>query len=207
MLGKASGNLAVIDIDDNELARWTVACIVRAHLFTRLVWTVSGNVHVYVREASASASTATRATFRERQVGVELKATGTQIASPPTPGYTLALDMPPREVQDVRTFWAEVAELTGVGAAIRSAGGAAGYPEPWKENVSVGERNRAAFVEACKLREARMPFEQAIDVMRVRWQQSYEAGGQGWNEMLATVRSAYSRGANKGGGLAARWRV
>lgn len=211
LLGAPSGNLAAVDIDDKELARWAVATMIREHVYTRMVWTVSHNAHIYVREDQPSASKAIKVEWRGRTIGVELKATGTQVAAPPSPGYVLALGRAPLPVPSIGAMWAQLGAKLGVVTPSEvkrgESGGAAGFPPPWKERQAVGERNRAAFVESCQLRDSGMPIGTALQVMRVRWETQYEAGGQTWKEIEATVRSAYRRGMNQGGGLADRWKV
>ena len=72
--------------------------------------------------------------------------------------------------------------------------GQAGYPKPWLPQVETGDRNKALFVEAHRLREARMPIEQAIPILKERFNQAYDQGGVDEQEIINTIRSAYSKG-------------
>jgi len=69
----------------------------------------------------------------------------------------------------------------------------AGYPQPWQPDVVAGDRNRALYIEAHRLREAKMPLEQALAVLQVRWERNYQSGGQSWQEAERTIRSAYRK--------------
>lgn len=190
-LGPVSGNLAVLDLDDVELTNEVFARLVRAHVSTRLVFSARKRGHVYMVEAEPSRSTVQRIRYKGREVKVELKAQGTQVAAPPTPNYLVALDRPPMAVPSIRDAWDSIVRQLGV--EVVSAGGGAGYPKPWQPAVKEGERNQTAYVEAHKLREAGMSLEQALDIMRIRWEQVYDKGKQGWAELERTVHSAYHK--------------
>ena len=197
VLGAASGNLAAIDIDDVDLAAAAVAYLVRSHQIARVVWTVRRRIHVYCQEETASASTAFTVNWRGQAVQVELKAAGTQVAAPPTPGYVLAADYEPWPVAHVADAWGIIAAALGVERHQPGEGagtGRAGYPQPWRPAVHTGERNRAIYIEACKLREAQMPLDQALGIMRARVKLAYEPGETAWGEIERTIKSAYKRG-------------
>jgi hypothetical protein len=210
VLGPASGNLAVIDVDDADLAADVFALLVRGHVETRLVWTIRRRLHVYVREETPSASTRLAVRYRDRVATVELRARGTQVAAPPTPGYVLANPgVPPLPVPSIGDAWASIARRLGLADVARAGDGAprAGYPRPWQERVPAGERNMAAYVEAHRLREAGVPLEVAREIMRARYASGYEPGGITLASVLRTVESAYRKagGPARAGRPRAHW--
>lgn len=205
ILGPASDNLAVIDIDDNALASRVFATLVRGHVYTRMAWTGRKNLHVYVREKEPSEPKIRRITWQGREIPIELKAKGQQVAAPPTPGYSICdrEGWKPIEVPTVLAAWLSIEKRLGIEPPTEAA---QNYPKPWGITVPAGERNRAAFVEACRLREAGMPFEQARELMQSRFNQAYEPG-ESWHAIEKTIRSAYRRGAlSETDGLDQRWR-
>ena len=216
VLGANSGNLAVIDIDDHALATKAFTTLVAYKVRTRMVWTVSRNLHVYVREERPSNSTAFKVQWEGRTIGVELKAQGTQVAAPPTPGYELCWwkvnednsykePILPMQVPTVRAAWDSLALRLGVGMPAAGTPSDANYPHPWEVSVPEGDRNKAAFVEGCRLREAGVPIAQALQLMRARFEAAY-AGTIQWWEMERTIKSAYQRGELvEGSGVYARW--
>ena len=186
VLGPSSGGVSCIDLDDVELAeaaaRWTT--------HTRTVKTIRGRGHVYVRERTPSKSRSFNVLWKGRQIQIELKGAGTQVACPPTPGYAVLSDAEPKEVNSIATAWAGLARCLG----IEYNANGEGYPKPWQEKVSAGERNKTAYVEAHFLREARMPLPLALRIMHLRWQADYEKGEESWDEVARTVESAYTKG-------------
>lgn len=192
VLGPCSDNVAVIDVDDQELGIEVTGALLFGHVKTRIVQTVRKRVHVYVQEETPSNSTRFFVTYKGRQVTIELKAQGTQVAAPPTPGYTLVATDPPIRVPTVRDAWVSIARKLGLD--ISPAASTSGYPPAWQKQVGKGERNNAIFIEAHRLREARMPLDDALDVMRLRVEGRYEAGDISWHEIERTVRSAYRSG-------------
>ena len=199
LLGPPSGNLAAIDIDDVSLSDATWALIIRRHLPCRMTRTVRGRLHVYVQEETPSSTHPLRVQYKGRTVGVELRATGVQVTVPPSPGYSLtgyedSLDGDPIAAPSIADAWASLAKHLGIEAVATPANGSAGYPSPWQPTVVKGDRNRAAYVEAKRLCDARMPLDQALDVVRMRYEQNYESGDIGWKEIEMTVRSAYRGG-------------
>jgi len=186
VLGPASNNLAVLDIDDQELAE--AAFKLCTH--TRCVRTIRKRGHVYVIEDTPSGSTASTVNWYGRAIKVELKATGTQVAAPPTPGYEIVHDLPPKHVANIGVAWDGLAERLGIVMELQRAG----YPPPWQEHVPDGERNQSAFVEAHRLREAGLSYALALEHLRFRWETHYQQGGQDWAEIERAVKSAYKRG-------------
>ena len=192
-LGPHSGNLAAIDIDDEDLAAAAFAYLVRHHQYTRMVWTVRRRIHVFVQEENASPSRKVGCVFEGRNVSVELKATGTQVATVPTPKYVLACDRAPLAVPHLTGFWAAMAKALGITFRKLDEVGSE-YPRPWKAMVPAGDRNKAAYVEAHRLREAGIPLDQALNLMSHRWTEHYEPGQTTWEEIAATIKSAYRKG-------------
>lgn len=188
VLGPASSNIAVLDIDDPGLAEYVLA----DWTLGKTVETIRHRAHVYLRETTPSHSAVLEAEYEGRRIRFELKAKGTQVACYPTPGYRLVCDLPPWEVPSIDVFFGQFCARYGIRQGKTQA--SAGYPKPWQERVPIGQRDQAAFVEAHKLREAGIPLEQALSLMRLRWEQAYEQGGQRWTEIEATIRSAYRRG-------------
>lgn len=191
-LGPVSDNLAVIDIDDEQLWGQVFTLLGRTNVVTRMVITIRRRGHVYFREETASASHTLKVSWQGREIKIELKGQGAQVAAPPTPGYILIQDIDPMTVPTVREAWESIASRLNI-AELRPANGAAGYPSPWQTVVHKEERNKSIYVEAHKLRDAAMPVDQAIAVLRVRWEQAYERGDMNWQEVERTIRSAYQK--------------
>lgn len=189
VLGPASGSLAVIDLDDEALA--TAAFSICAPK-TRCIRTIRRHGHVYLTEETPSQSTAFEVEWQGQKVNVELKATGVQVTAPPTLGYEHVgdRDQKPMVVPSIRFAWDALAARLGI---TQSAPANAGYPRAWQATVDAGDRNKALYIEAHRLREAKMPLEQALNILQVRWEQSYAPGGQSWQEVEATIRSAYRK--------------
>lgn len=192
VLGPGSQNLAVVDIDDVELAE-----AVRA-LFTKTtpywVTTIRKRGHLYLIERVASDPQTFAVQWRGREIGIELKARGQQVAAPPTPGYEHSGSDQPMTVNTIREAWASIASKLGILAVVRQGYSATGFPSAWLVNVPEGERNKAVYVEAHRLREAGMPLDSAIDTMLARVQRAYENGVElSEREVRRTVLSAYGR--------------
>ena len=199
VLGPTSNNLAVIDVDDVEMADAVFALVVRGHVETRMGRTISNHLHVYFREQQSSASTAFKVQWRGRSIGIELKAKGTQVTCPPTPGYEPVgieehLDGV-KEVPNLRAAWEPIAARLGIEMPPPAAGrtNGAGFPSPWQAEVPAGERNRAMYVEAHKLKRAGIAEDEALALLRTRFETSYEPGESNWEEMAATIASAYRK--------------
>ena len=125
-------------------------------------------------------------------MGVELKATGTQVAIPPTPGYSWANETWEPLYGGLADIWSEIATTLGVTFDTTKAGrGGAGYPSAFQSRVAKGERNNAIFIESCRLAESGVPFEKALTFMIKRVMASYDQGGLNQREIDRTVRSAY----------------
>ena len=191
VLGRPSGNLAVIDLDDPDYAQM----LFDAPHFTRLVRTVRGRAHAYYIEESASNSHPLEMAADGRTFKLELKTTGTQVAVPPTPGYTLVHPGPIAHVLSLRVAFDQLCNLLGLDSSVAKK--LSGYPKPW--NAEVTEyRNNNAFIEAHQLREAGMPLALALRHMQIRWEGDYQQGKQTWDEIERTVRSAYRKATGYG---------
>lgn len=191
-LGAQSSNLAAMDIDDVALGQAVVAALKSTAVLTRAVWTIRKRAHLFFIEETASRSVAFSCQWRGRRIKIELKANGTQVATVPTPGYELAIDAAPRAVPSLRDAWLSLCRHMGIEQ--EPAGVQANYPKAWQETVPIESRNKAAYIEAHKLREAGLSLEQAKATMAARFDSAYEKGQITLAEILRTVESAYSKG-------------
>ena len=201
VLGPQSNNLAVIDIDDEEMAQEVIA--ICKH--TRAIRTIRNRCHVYIREQEPSRPTIVPVEWRGKQIKIELKCMGAQVAAPPTPGYNHvgAPDREPILVKNIAEAWGKLAKHLNAITIVVNGEITSGYPKPWQPSVPVGERNKSVYIEAHKLREAGMDKQLALDIMQTRYHEHYAKGGMAWNEVLATIDSAYRKGrihTNHGGG-------
>ena len=105
-------------------------------------------------------------------IKIELKANGTQVAAPPTTGYKLLNGNEPQlfdTMDQAFEFFCDVLlDFAPKQFAMpqQQVLAGAGYPSPWGPEVQGGSRNQAAYVEASRLRDARMPLDGAVDLMR-----------------------------------------
>ena len=193
LCGPASSNLAVIDIDDVELAAAVFAKLARSHKPFRWCWTGRNRGHLYVREQEPSeGGKVWRGIWEGREVGGELRCRGQQVAAPPTPGYVLAREEAPQAVENVRKAFDAICLAMGITPIENTGGG--NYPPAWQDTVRDGTRNDSLYVEACKLAAVRMPFERAVELLRLNVEIHYEDGHQmSDKEFRDTVRSAYQK--------------
>ena len=195
VLGSRSSGLAVIDIDDEELAVTAFPLCRR----TRCVQTVRRRGHVYFIEETPSSSTAITVQFKGRAVKIELKATGTQVAAPPTPGYRLVNENPPLQVESIAAAWMRLKPYLGIGPPQEHQKSTRNHV--WAEEVPADHRNNTMYLEAHRLREAGIPLEQALEHLQIRWERHYQAGNLSWKELDATIRSAYRKGGREEGSI------
>lgn len=189
LCGPHSGNLAVIDIDDEDLAAAVFAKLVLGHKPFRWVWTGRRRGHLYVREQIPTEhGRVWSGTWEGREVRGELRCKGQQVAAPPTPGYILASDQPPQAVESVGEAWKAVCMAMG----ILQKEAQSNYPLPWREQVENGTRNDSLFIEACKLAAVRMPLERALQILSLNSELTY-SGLLDKVEFEATVQSAYKK--------------
>ena len=201
LLGPASSNLAVIDIDSKTLAR-AVYDIIKTHdQEVYAVRTARGNMHLYLTEIKPSPSSKFPITWEGERLYIEHKGTGTQVAAPPSPGYSIVRDTL-LEWESMATLWRLIsARLQYLHpdryepTVTRADGTPAEGVRPWLDEVTDGNRNNTLFVEAHKLREAGMPFEQALPLLITRTRLAYEANHDMTDhEVEQTVASAYRKG-------------
>ena len=203
VLGEKSNSLAVLDVDDEALAQAIMLyCWDRLDTSPRLVRTARNRLHVYFQEVGyPSPSSKQIVKFDGREVTVELKANGTQVAAPPTQGYKL-LNHPqePMPFSSISQAWELIVDclkdspaVSRLELTVDSFTGKR-YPKPWQDTVQGGERNESAYVEAHQLREASMPLDKALKVMHARFKEDYEQQGITWEEIKRTVESAYMKG-------------
>ena len=191
LLGSPSNNLGVIDIDDVEMAQEVYQLfIVDMGMKTRWIWTARNRGHFYVRERTPSKSRAFKLQWQGKEVQIELKSEGTQVATYPSEGYSVGLDAPPIEL-DLDHVFQLIQEKLGA-RFTRTTITNAGYPSPWAELVSEGDRNKAIYVEAHQLRQAGVPLNLAIDIMVARVGNHFAEGVKS-DEITNTVRSAYRK--------------
>lgn len=190
--GPQSNNLAVIDIDDQDLALevfWKLR-----HQNAHWVWTIRKRGHLYVYERTASKPGETqrnhRCMWKGREVLVETRIAGAQVAAPGTPGYVLTRDVPPQTVEDVTSAFHAICLVTGLEPVEGSEG--RNYPEPWQDMVGEGSRNDALFIEAARMAGIKIPEDRAIELLTANVGSHY-SGHISPIEIRRTVHSAYRR--------------
>ena len=203
VLGEKSNNLAVLDVDDEALADAIMLyCWDRLDTSPRLVRTARNRLHVYYQEVGyPSGSSKQMVKVDGREVTVELKANGTQVAAPPTPRYKLVNHpQEPAPTFSIAQSWEFIVDCLNdspfkdrLELTVDSFTGKR-YPEPWQEVVKGGERNESAYVEAHRLRETGMLLDQALKLMYARFKEDYDQQGITWEEIKRTVESAYVKG-------------
>jgi len=198
VLGHPSDGLAVIDIDDVDLAG-AALFVLGDESGCRTVRTIRQRCHVYVQQYSEVSESSVRTVkWQGTTIKIELKSDGTQVAAPPTPGYALVGRGRPWLHDSVETAWAALAQMIGRKyPGLLEVGSNERYPKPWAPFVQAGERDKAAYVEAHRLREAGLALEQAMAYMKIRWEKDYEVGEQGWQEIERTIESAYNKGSDQ----------
>jgi hypothetical protein len=88
VLGRPSGNLACGDIDDLGLAEFVAGRLLRRGAAAPLMSTTPNGLHLFVIEPDPSPPRLVLAvTYQGKRKRVELLGHGSQVASPPTPGY------------------------------------------------------------------------------------------------------------------------
>lgn len=197
VLGPESGNLAVIDLDNNDLAA-VVFALLRENARQDHCWVTTGrnNGHLYLVEESPSHPQNFWIDWKGTQVKIELKARGQQVAAPPTPGYASVWGDTPFLARDgIRGVWNALAARLGLPVASDGIShGSGNFPRPWQERVPAGERNEALYIEAHMLREAGMPERIAIATLVARVRDAYDASDFPEREVVQTVRNAYKKG-------------
>ena len=205
--GSKSG-IGVIDVDDKDLA--LVLPLLWDH-YPLMVSTARDRGHVYVLETDGSSgSSKFFVTYRGRDVGIELKGNGTQVAMPPTDNYQWLTctahhghtkDDPLRSVPmkafSLASAWEFIMDCInyewgeGTIRLKESIPENSGYPQPWAIHVPKGQRNDSAYIEAHQLKRSGMSEERAVKNMLARIE-DYE-GNMTEKEIIDTVRSAYKK--------------
>ena len=172
VLGLPSNCLVVLDMDGEQLFKDIVEAL--GESCPRAVRTARNRGHLYFYETDEiSLSGWHEVTWRGEKVRIELKANGTQVAAPPTPGYTLLNSAQPGQAPCIeaawswvserfQTYWGEVPKLITIDPCTGR------YPRPWRNHVPAGERNSSAYVEAHRLREAGVSEVDALEFMAHR---------------------------------------
>ena len=199
VLGQQSSGLCALDIDDEGLAD-TVIALLGGDTAPYVVRTARRRCHVYVLPTAPAPSTRTTIQWDGRDVTVELKGNGTQVAAPPTPGYSVALRGRPLAAPTLASAWETVLSLVQEAHPSRihvpqeSEEGFSNYPPAWRGHVGKEQRNNTLYVEAHRLREAGVPHEQALDMLKMSIKSRYDPGDFGWEEVTRTIASAYRHG-------------
>jgi hypothetical protein len=200
VLGQQSSGLCALDIDDRGLADALIELLQQGGRPPYVVRTARKRCHVYVRPTAPAPSTRTTIQWDERDVTVELKGNGTQVAAPPSPGYSTRLSGRPLEAPTLAAAWDSILSLlthahpSRIHVPQESEEGFSNYPTAWREHVGTEERNNTLYVEAHRLREAGVPHEQALAMMRLSIEDRYDPGDFGWEEATRTIASAYRHG-------------
>lgn len=189
VLGRVSNGLCAIDIDDAGMG----AAAIAACPWTRTIETIRRRAHLYFIERDPSASRRFTVSYQGRDVCIELKTTGTQVAAPPTPGYTRQSDptVTPSETPTLAEAWVRIANLLGLQA--KAVPSSTPHVPAWSPFVPKDHRNNTLYLEAHRLREAGLSLELALDHLKHRWETRYQHGEFTWQECENTIRSAYRK--------------
>ena len=161
VLGAESGNTAVVDVDDVDMA----AAVLKVCNRTRATRTMHDHAHVWFREEEPSSSTVVRVQWRGREIKVELKAGGTHVVVPPTPGYRHAgtREQQPVLVRSIASAWEEIAKRIGAVTIRPSSNGTAPKVEG---SIPDGERNNTLTSFAGTMRRRGMSETAILDALR-----------------------------------------
>jgi hypothetical protein len=201
LLGPPSNNLAVLDIDSRSLARAVHKIIRDVGQEVYAVRTARGNMHLYIQEIDPSPSTKRNIMWEGKPFQLEFKAKGQQVAAPPSPNYKIIHDTF-LEWQSLDTFWELLDHRLRAThpdeykpAPTGQDGEGKATTKVWEPEVKVKTRNDTLYVEAHRLREAGVPFQEALALLITRVRQSYQSGQEIPDEEIrATVASAYRKG-------------
>ncbi|MEX1254100.1 MAG: AAA family ATPase [Dehalococcoidia bacterium] len=147
LLGPASGNLGIIDVDDVGLADAALALFLRRHRPARFVRTGSNRGHIYVIENQPTAhKRKVLAAFDGRPVKVDLLVQGAQAVAPPTAGYGLegyeeTLDADPLPVPNIEAAWQSLARDLNIREIEARQRGTNANAPPLGERIIEGARN------------------------------------------------------------------
>ena len=210
LLTGSKSNIGVIDVDDKDLA--LVLPLLWDH-YPLMVSTARDRGHVYVKETDGSSgSSKFFVTYRGREIGIELKGNGTQVAMPPTDNYQWLtciahhghaqedpLRSQPLFHNSLASAWKSIMDRInnnfgeGTIRMKESMSENSGYPKPFASHVPEGRRNEMIYREALAYKREGLLIEEAIEAMLDRVIKSY-AGVMTEQEILNTIRSAYKGG-------------
>jgi len=186
VLGDVSDGLCALDVDDVPLAEHAHAVLSAQPEPPRMIWTIRHRLHVFLHPMVTPPSRRISVTWKGRICPVEIKATGTQVATVPTPGYAIA-----QRGEPFHLGADDLLRLIGVAEASVQL---LTYPRPWRTDVPRDERNNTAYIEAHHLREAGAPLEFALEFMEWRFARAYDQTEITWDEVARTIESAYRKG-------------
>jgi hypothetical protein len=109
VLGRPSGNLAVVDVDDVGLSEYLERHLSAWERPPLMVRTARGRLHIYVIEDTHSRPVDLEVHYSSRRCLVQLLAAGCQVAAPPTPGYQWIDAKAEPLYGDVRSVWQRIA--------------------------------------------------------------------------------------------------
>ena len=200
----AKSGISAIDIDDSGLAL-LIPLLFDHHPL--LVSTARNRGHMYVQEIDgASASSKFFVVYQGRDICIELKGNGTQVAMPPSPNYQWLLchtktdehKSEPFKVSSIADAWEFIMDCINYEygndtITFKEPTHVNTGPRTWSSHVQEGARNDSAYVEAHRLKRSGMSEEQAIEIMLLRVDSAYE-GAMSEQEIIQTVKSAYKKG-------------
>lgn len=134
--GPVSGGLAVLDIDDVQLARQT-AQLIQEHVPDKpdLVQTPSGGLHIHLIEVESESRSGVLV------AGIaDLKAKGGFVVAPPSAGYVFLHRNRPHRVADARAWAIELLRKSGVVVAVDGDRKRA-YETLKERSLGIGERD------------------------------------------------------------------
>ena len=108
VLGRPSGCLAVIDVDDAGLADFLLRMLSGEVRPPRMVKTARGRLHVYVQELTPSAPADLEVRYQGRRCLVQLLGRGCQAAIPPTARYAWVDEEAQPLYGNVRDVWRRI---------------------------------------------------------------------------------------------------
>ena len=109
VLGKPSGGLAVIDVDDLGLAEYLQRQLLKEPKPPLMSTTARGKLHVFVQEERPSGSCDLEVHYSDRLALVQLLAAVSQVAAPPTPGYEWVDPIPQPLYGSIGRVWNKIA--------------------------------------------------------------------------------------------------
>jgi len=186
VLGDTSDGLTALDIDDVDFANHAHSVLSQQPEPPRMIWTIRKRLHVFMHPMETPPSRRISITWKGRICPVEVKSTGTQVATVPTPGYRVAQRGDP--------FHLGAEDLLRLLGVAEESVEHLKYPKPWRTEVPKDERNNSAYIEAHYLREAHAPLDFALKIMRVHFAEHYDQEEITWDEIARTVESAYGKG-------------